>query len=245
MRRAHPAVILAVALLPAIVLLVTIDPLTPVLVGITCTTVLLWVAQPLPGAVRVLPLLGVVAVSAAGAFVVNALYGVPGGDLFAQWGFAQITERSVTLGAAQASRALAIGIPAVLLARSLVVSTLAAWLSSLRIVPPRFALATLIGIRLVPVIVSDVAETITARRARGLGVNPFAAAVTVIVVAIRRAVRMSEIAEIRGFASDRRVWSSFEPVRAWDVSVLLVAVLGVSVSIAVTVATGMWDVLRA
>lgn len=245
MRRVHPVVILAVALLPALVLLFTIDPLTPVMVGAVCCIVLWWVAPPLPGAVRATPLLGLVAVSALGAFVVNALYGVPGGDVCWQWGFQQVTERSLSLATAQAARALAVGIPAVQLARSLMVSSLAAWLATARVVPARFALATLIGIRLVPIIVSDVRETVIARGARGVGATPVSVSISVIVVAIRRAIRMSEIAEIRGFAAPGRVWSSFEPVRARDGVVLAVTVAAVAISVAVTVASGLWDVLRA
>ncbi|MEY4458177.1 MAG: hypothetical protein RIS25_770 [Actinomycetota bacterium] len=245
MRRAHPVVIVTVALMPAVVLLFTIDPVTPVMVGAVCSIVLWRVAPALPGAVRMRPLVGLVAVSALGAFVVNALYGVPGGDVYWHWGYQHITERSLTLATAQATRALAVGIPAVLLARSLQVSSLAAWLATARVVSPRFALATLIGIRLVPIIVSDVRETVIARGARGVRATPLSVSISVIVVAIRRAIRMSEIAEIRGFDSPERVWSSFEPLRFRDGLVLTATVLAVAISVVVTITSGMWDVLRA
>ena len=245
MRRAHSVAIVVVAVLPALVLLFTIDPITPVLVGVVCTAVLLWAAPALPDAVRLQPLVALVAVSAGGAFVANALYGVPGGDTYWQWGFQHITSRSLELAVAQATRAAAIGVPAILMARAISVSGVAAWLALKTAVPARFALATVIGIRLVPIITSDVTETIAARRARGVRVTPLSVTVNVIVVAIRRALRMSEVAEIRGFSNESRVWSAYTPLTGRDALMVALAVCGVIASVAITISSGQWDVLRA
>jgi energy-coupling factor transporter transmembrane protein EcfT len=108
-----------------------------------------------------------------------------------------------------------------------------------RILPDRVALATLIALRLIPVISSDLDETRQARRANGRASTPFAVALTTLVIAIRRAVRMSDVAEIRGFSRSNRSWSVYRPlgIRDWILitgsvvigvsSMILVAYLGV------------------
>lgn len=245
MKRAHSIAIVVVAILPALVLLFTIDPMTPALVGCVCTAVMFWAAPARNDAVRLKPLVVLVALSAAGAFVTNALYGVPGGETYWRWGFQHVTDRSLELAVAQATRALAIGVPAIIMARSMSVSGVAAWMAMKTAVPTRFALATVIGIRLVPIITSDITETITARRARGVRVTPLSVTVNVIVVAIRRALRMSEVAEVRGFSHKSRLWSAYTPLTVRDGVVVALAIGGVAAAVAATVSNGLWDVLRA
>lgn len=245
MKPAHPAVLVGIMMIPAVVLLFTIDRVTPVLLGISLVALIALTNRRGAPAFRWQPLAVMTLVSAAGSFAVNAVYGVPSGDTIAQWGYFHVTEGSVQVAIAMALRVVAIAIPAIMVMRRIEFSALAAWCAMARIAPARFIVALLIGIRLVPVIASDVEETRTARRARGLRTGPLSLAMAVLVVAIRRAVRMSEIAEVRGFSRPHRIWSRYEPLRAWDYGVVVIALLCAVLSIGVSVAAGEWDVLRA
>jgi len=108
-------------------------------------------------------------------------------------------------------------------------------------VPDRVALATLIALRLVPVIASDLDETRQARRANGRSASLFAVALTTLVIAIRRAIRMSDVAEIRGFSRPNRTWSVYRRLEFRDwVLVVGSAVLGLSAMILVAY-LGVWN----
>ncbi len=245
MKRAHPAVLVGIMMIPAAVLLLTIDVWTPVLIGVPLAALIAVTNGRHAPVFSWRPVAVMVVVSAGGAFAINAVYGMPSGAAVWEWGYFHVTEGSLQVALAMSLRVCAIAVPAILVTRRLDFSAFAAWCAVSRVAPYRFVIALLIGIRLVPVIAADVSETISARRARGVGSPPLALAMTVLVVAIRRAIRMSDIAEIRGFARADRVWSRFVPLRAWDYGVMFLALVITAAAVAVSVAFGHWDVLRA
>jgi energy-coupling factor transporter transmembrane protein EcfT len=62
-----------------------------------------------------------------------------------------------------------------------------------------------------------------------------------LVIAIRRAVRMSDVAEIRGFSRPNRTWSVYRPlgIRDW---ILMTGSVVIGVSSMVVVAyLGLWN----
>jgi energy-coupling factor transporter transmembrane protein EcfT len=109
------------------------------------------------------------------------------------------------------------------------------------VVPDRVALAVLIALRLVPVISSDLEETRQARRANGRTASPFAVALTTLVIAIRRAVRMSDVAEVRGFSRPDRIWSAYRPLRASDWALMTVSALIGVAAISIVIGLGLWN----
>ncbi|CAB4599144.1 unannotated protein [freshwater metagenome] len=64
---------------------------------------------------------------------------------------------------------------------------------------------------------------------------------TTFVIAIRRAIRMSEIAEVRGFSKPDRVWLSYRPFSVRDWLLVAAAVSCAALSLVATVALGLWN----
>lgn len=237
-RTPHSLVFLAASAVPALTVVWSVDPLTPVVVGLAIVTLVTAVA-PTPS----FPWgrIGIVILAAAAMSVTSLLYARPRGEVYVEWGLVTITDGSFDVALAAFSRVLAIAIPAVLVYRLIEPHQLIATAVVRRVIPQRAALAALIALRLAPVIAADLRETRVARRANGLSTSFGSLVVTTLVVAIRRAIRLSEIAEVRGFSSPHRIWTSYRPFsrRDW---ILVGASFALGVfALLTTAAAGMWN----
>jgi energy-coupling factor transport system permease protein len=218
----------------------SVDPWTPILLGIPLILLLAVatsgvISRPSPTALTVL------AVTVATAGFASLLYGIPGGVVYLDWGYMTISDRSIEIAAAAMLRIVVIARPAMLVGGSISAHEFLATCAVRRVVPDRVALAILIALRLMPVIASDLDETRQARRANGRSASLFAVALTTLVIAIRRAIRMSDVAEIRGFSKPNRTWSVYRrlELRDW---VLVVGSVVIGISAMVTVAyLGVWN----
>jgi energy-coupling factor transport system permease protein len=183
----------------------------------------------------------VLAAAVGTAGIASLLYGTHRGTEIFEWGLMHISDGSIATSSAAMLRILAIALPGLLVAGAISAHEVLATSAVKRILPDRVALATLIALRLIPVISSDLDETRQARRANGRAPTPFAVALTTLVIAIRRAVRMSDVAEIRGFSRSNRTWSVYRPlgIRDW-ILITGSVVIGVAAMIAVAY-LGVWN----
>lgn len=225
---------------PALVLVWSVDPWMPILLGIP----LIAFIAAMTSDVITIPshtAIAVLGVTVAAVAIASLLYGTHRGAELFSWGFAHISEGSIATAASAMLRILVIALPALLVAGAISAHEVLATSAVKRILPDRVALATLIALRLIPVISADLEETQQARRANGRSASPFAVALTTLVIAIRRAVRMSDVAEIRGFSRTNRTWSVYRPlaVRDW---VLIGGSIGIGISaMAVVAYLGVWN----
>jgi energy-coupling factor transporter ATP-binding protein EcfA2/energy-coupling factor transporter transmembrane protein EcfT len=177
-----------------------------------------------------------------------ALYGRPSGREWFDFGFAHVTDGSLTLALATALRVLAVGLPAVALFVRVDPTDLADGLAQVLRLPARFVLGALAAIRMMTLLVDDWRQLAMARRARGLADSGrlrrgASMAFALLVLALRRATTLAVAMESRGFgAPGRRTWARVARFAGpeWAMVAVLVGI-GV-VSIAVAVAAGTWRV---
>lgn len=239
-RRTHSVALIIASAIPAVVVVWSVDPWTPLLMGLPLIALLAVMSseafsRPSRTALTVLG----VTVGTAG--LASLLYGLPGGHIYWEWGYAIISDKSLEIALSTMLRIVIIALPAMLVVGAVSAHEFLATCAVRRIVPDRVALATLIALRLVPIISSDLDETRQARRANGRSAAPFAIALTTLVIAIRRAVRMSDVAEIRGFSRPNRTWSVYRPleVRDW---LLIAGSIAIGLAAMITVAyLGLWN----
>lgn len=238
--RPHSVALIVASAVPALVVVWSVDPWMPILLGVPLILLLAstttgTLARPSTTAITVL----VITVATAG--FASLLYGIPGGVVYLDWGYVKVSDRSIEIAAAAMLRIVVIALPAMLVGGAISAHEFLATCAVRRIVPDRVALATLIALRLVPVIASDLDETRQARRANGRSASLFAVALTTLVVAIRRAIRMSDVAEIRGFSRPNRTWSVYRRLELRDwVLVVGSAVIGLSAMVIVAY-LGAWN----
>lgn len=239
-RERHSVALLGASAVPALVVVWSVDPVTPLLTLVPLVAVL-WAFAPnvLRAPSRTARIALAIAVIASG--VAAVLYANPRGAIYAEWGWITVSDGSLAVAMASMTRIAAIALPAMLVAPAISAHEFLATLAIKRVVPTRVALATLIALRLIPVISSDLDETRQARRANGHSQSPFAVALTALVVAIRRAVRMSDVAEARGFSKPHRLWSAYNPMRVSDWALVVFAVLVGIGAMYITVVTGNWN----
>lgn len=238
--RPHSVALIVASAVPALVVVWSMDAVTPIVMGIPLLGLLAAmasnvIARPSRMALTVL------AFAVATAGLASLLYAAPSGQVFLHLGYMVISERSIEVAIAAMLRILVIALPALLIGGAVSAHEFLATCAVRRILPDRVALATLIALRLVPVISSDLDETRQARRANGRSSSPVAVALTTLVIAIRRAIRMSDVAEIRGFSRTNRTWSVYRPlgVRDW---VLMSGAVAIGLSAMILVAyVGAWN----
>ena len=236
--RAHSLALVFTSAVPALTVVWTVDLLTSLLVGVTVVTALSTVTRRsrIPWT-----RIGIIAVAAAIMSVTSFLYARESGTVYAEWGFVTISDGSFDVAFASFARILAIGIPSVLVLDDVEPHELIATTVVRRVVPQRAALAALIALRLAPVIAADLAETRVARRAAGLSTRFGSLVVTTLVIAIRRAIRMSEIAEVRGFSQPDRVWTSYRRFARRDWGLVSFALVAAGLALSITALAGMWN----
>jgi len=155
-----------------------------------------------------------VTVIAAIAALSMALYGRPGGLVFASWWLIEISQRSLLMALAVFWRILALALAAVMLLGQLDPTLMADGLAQRAHLPARFVLGTLAGVRMLGLLSNDWRALRLARRARGLsasGVKSYASAsFGLLVMAIRRGTKLATAMEVRGFSAQRaahRTWA--------------------------------------
>ena len=235
--RPHALALVIASIVPAFTVVWTVDPVTPLVVGLAIVALLWTWNSTLTVSLRAL---GLILASAFFISVTSLLYAKPSGVVYFER-FVHITDGSFGVAVSSFLRILAIALPTAFIIRSILPHELIATTAVRKIVPGRIALATLIALRLVPVITADLAETRTARRAAGSTVSFSSLVVTTFVIAIRRAIRMSEIAEVRGFSKPDRVWLSYRPFSVRDWLLVTAAVSCGALSLAATGALGLWN----
>ncbi|WP_307861011.1 ATP-binding cassette domain-containing protein [Curtobacterium flaccumfaciens] len=191
---------------------------------------------------RVSPILVAVPLTA----VSIALYGRPSGREWFDFGFAHVTDGSLTLALATALRVLAVGLPAVALFIRVDPTDLADGLAQVLRLPARFVLGALAAIRMMTLLVDDWRQLAMARRARGLADTGrlrrgASMAFALLVLALRRATTLAVAMESRGFgAPGRRTWARAARF-AWPEWAMVAVLVGIGVaSIVVAVAAGTW-----
>ncbi len=238
--RPHSVALIVSSAVPAFVLVWSVDPWMPILVGLPLVAFLAAMASDvimLPSRTSMYVLAAVVGMVG----VASLMYGTHRGATLFHWGFIHISDGSIATSSAAVLRVISIALPALLVAGAISAHEVLATCAVKRLVPDRVALATLIALRLVPVIASDLDETQQAQRANGRAPTPFTVALTTLVIAIRRAVRMSDVAEIRGFSRPNRTWSVYRPlgIRDWTLIAGSVAI-GISAMFVVAY-IGVWN----
>jgi len=239
-RRPHSVALIVASAVPALVLVWSVDLWMPILVGLPLVAFLAAMTSgviTLPSRTSILVLSA--AVGTAG--IASLLYGTHRGLTLFHWGIMHVSDGSIATSSAAMLRILALALPALLVAGTISAHEVLATCAVKRILPDRVALATLIALRLIPVISSDLEETQQAQRANGRPPTPLSVALTTLVIAIRRAVRMSDVAEIRGFSRSNRTWSVYRPlgIRDW----MLIAgsvIIGISAMVVVAY-FGVWN----
>jgi energy-coupling factor transport system permease protein len=238
--RPHSVALIVASAVPALVVVWSVDPWTPILMGVPLILLLASlttgvISRPSTTALTVL----IITVATAG--FASLLYGIPGGVVYLDWGYMTVSDRSIEIAASAMLRIAVIALPAMLVGGAISAHEFLATCAVRRIVPDRVALATLIALRLGPVISSDLDETRQARRANGRSASLFAVALTTLVVAIRRAIRMSDVAEIRGFSRPNRTWSVYRRLEFIDWVVVIGSVVIGIAAMATVAYLGAWN----
>ena len=247
--RRNPVAKLAATAAPALVLMVSLDLVTPAIIVVATLLALPFAQLPLrPLLTRTRFLLyGVVTVG-----LVNAAFSAhPSGRHLLDLGPVHLTTGSVHAGAAIALRALGIALPgAVVVASTDPVDLADSLVQQLR-VPAKFAYGTLAALRLLPLLAEEWQVVAMARRARGMeaGRSPVRAArlffsqvFGILVVAIRRGTRLATAMDARGFDSGLpRTAARRQRTGAADI---LMAMTAVAISLAAVLSSAAFGVWR-
>lgn len=239
----NPVARLGAALVLAIGLLLSIDPVSAavalllVLALVPLTGIgwrrfwrrsaLIWIAAPL-------------------AAVTIALYGQASGAVHWQWGPVLVTDGSLLLALATGLRVLALALPAVVLFADVDPTELADGLAQVLHLPARFVIGSLAAVRMLGLLRDDWRATGLARRARGVsdrgrirraGGQAFA----VLVVALRRGSSLATAMEARGFGGTiPRTWARDSRFGAREWALIAVAAAIAALAIGAAVVTGSW-----
>jgi energy-coupling factor transport system permease protein len=231
--RANPVAKLAVGLVVAIALILSLDVVTA---GTALALELL--ALPWCGVgPRALWRRGrLLLVTAVAAGLGTALFGVSG----------------TVAGIAVALRILAVALPGVVLVATTDATDLADALAQVARLPHRFVLAALAATRLLGVLADEWAVLGLARRARGLGdAGPvgrlrdhLGRVLALLVLAVRRATTLATAMEARGFgAGTRRTWARPSRLHGRDAVVVGYGLLVAVAATAAGVAAGSWHLV--
>jgi len=203
--RRNPIAKLVITAVITVALLLSLDRTTAGLILIAELVALPFVGLRWRTVVRrVAVLVGLAAMLTA----VNALFsGNEDGLVLFAWGPFALSSGGLAAASAVGMRVLALSLPAVLLLSTTDPVLIADGVQQQWKVPPRFAMSSVVGLRLLPLLASDWSEMSAARRARGLtATGPITAVrsglsrlVGLLVVALRRSLRMATAMSARGF----------------------------------------------
>jgi energy-coupling factor transport system permease protein len=245
---AQPVTRLLAAVLVALVLVASVDPVSAGIALLLELALLPLGGVPLGQLVRRSRIVWITAPLAA---VTVALYGRGEGRVYADVLLVHVTDGSLLLALATLLRILAIGVPAAGLFVAVDATGLADGLAQILRLPARFVLGALAAFRLVDLFADDWRSLALARRARGvadrgriraLGGQTFA----LLVLAVRRGSDLATAMEARGFGAPvARTWTRTARLTGADAGLLASAVGALAVAVAVAVATGAWNPILA
>ena len=151
---------------------------------------------------------GILLLLSALIMLINALFsGNTDGTVFLDWGPFTLSTAGLLEASAIGVRVFALSLPAVLLLSTTDPVLFSDGVQQQLRVPARYAMASVIGLRLLPLLANDWTQMSAARRARGLSsTNPLRAVrsgasrmVGLLVISLRRALRMALALQARGF----------------------------------------------
>lgn len=238
----NPVTKLLLALLLSVPLFASID-ITSALAAI----VLQLLCLPLTGLrlSTVLKRLLPIVIFAPIAGVSMLLYAEPAGRIYWTFGFATISDDSITLAIAVSLRVIALGLPTILLFGGTDPTALADALAQVARLPSRFVLGILAGTRMLGLFLDDWRTMSLARRARGVGDRGvlrrfFSMAFVLLVFAVRRGSKLALAMEARGFGSGiPRTWSRPSRLHPRDAVAVIggIAIMALALAAAVLVGT--------
>ncbi len=238
----NPVTKLLLALLLSVPLFASID-ITSALAAI----VLQMLCLPLTGLrlSTVLKRLLPIVIFAPIAGVSMLLYAEPAGRIYWTFGFATISDDSITLAIAVSLRVIALGLPTILLFGGTDPTELADALAQVAKLPSRFVLGILAGTRMLGLFLDDWRTMSLARRARGVGDRGvlrrfFSMAFVLLVFAVRRGSKLALAMEARGFGSGiPRTWSRPSRLHPRDAVAVIggIAIMALALAAAVLVGT--------
>lgn len=238
----NPVTKLLLALLLSVPLFASID-ITSALAAI----VLQLLCLPLTGLrlSTVLKRLLPIVIFAPIAGVSMLLYAEPAGRIYWTFGFATISDDSITLAIAVSLRVIALGLPTILLFGGTDPTELADALAQVAKLPSRFVLGILAGTRMLGLFLDDWRTMSLARRARGVGDRGvlrrfFSMAFVLLVFAVRRGSKLALAMEARGFGSGiPRTWSRPSRLHPRDAVAVIggIAIMALALAAAVLVGT--------
>ncbi|MEV8249612.1 energy-coupling factor transporter transmembrane component T [Microbacterium sp. NPDC076768] len=237
----NPVTKLVLALLLSVPLFASID-ITSALAAIALQLLCL----PLTGLrlTTVLKRLLPIVIFAPIAGVSMLLYAEPAGRIYWTFGFATISEDSITLAIAVSLRVIALGLPTILLFGGTDPTELADALAQVAKLPSRFVLGILAGTRMLGLFLDDWRTMGLARRARGVGDRGvlrrfFSMAFVLLVFAVRRGSKLAIAMEARGFGSDiPRTWARPSRLHPRDAVALIGGMAIMTLALAAAVAAG-------
>lgn len=213
--RLNPVTRLVLAVLASLPILITLDWVSATTMLVSQLVIFLLCGVPLRVlARRLAPLLVIAPIGALSM----ALYGRPGGQIWAQWWLVTVSDRSLMMALAVFIRILVLGSSAVILIGGADPTRMADGMAQLLRLPARFVLGTLAGVRMIGLFLEDWRTMALARRARGLGDTGRVRRLTtmafaLLVFAIRRGTKLATAMEARGFGADRA--NADAPARTW------------------------------
>lgn len=248
--RRNPTAKLAAAMALTLLLVISLDPVTPAVVLVAELAVL-----PLFGldyrrlARRIWPLTVAAGLSAASYL----FFAERSGAVLATLGPITITTGTIDSAVSLFLRLFAVALPGIMVFASTDATDLADSLVQNAKAPPRFVIGALAAVRLLPLLAADWEMLRLARRARGVdaGRNPIAhvrllASTTfgLLVVAIRRGTRLATAMDARGFASGApRSFARQQRFGMADALLIAAAVALGCAGIAASVSVGTFDPL--
>ncbi|CAN5297216.1 energy-coupling factor transporter transmembrane component T [soil metagenome] len=177
------------------------------------------------------------------------LYGQRSGVVHLEWLFIVVSDGSIVLAVATLLRVLAIALPAVVLFATVDLTAFADGLAQVLRLPARFVLGAFAALRLATLFTDDWRSLELARRARGVAdrgrLRRFAsAAFALLVLSIRRGSSLATAMEARGFGgSTPRTWARPSTFGAREWLLLLVATLVATAALTAAALTGSWNAL--
>jgi energy-coupling factor transport system permease protein len=247
--RRNPAAKIVLAVPPTVVLLLSLDLVTPAIVIVLTLLALPFAQVDLRRLLRRsrLLLLAVVLVAA-----VNAAFAAhPAGHTLVALGPVHVTSGSIVDGIGIGLRALGVALPGVVVLAATDPVDLADSLVQQWRVPAKFAYGTLAALRLMPLLSQEWDYLAMARRARGLdaGRSPVAGlrllgsqVFALLVIAIRRGTRLATAMDARGFDSGLpRSCARRQQVKRADLGLVAASVLVCALALATSIALGTWQ----
>jgi energy-coupling factor transport system ATP-binding protein len=242
--RLNPVAAIGAAIIPAFILVTTIDVVSAAVAVILQALLLPALGVPWRTlARRTAP----VWIAAPFTALTILLYGEEGGQVYAEFLLVRISDGSIELALATFLRVLAIGIPGIALLAAADATRLGDALGQNLRLPARFVLGGVAALRLMSLLREDARSLERARRARGVGdrgrVRRWAGLVFgVLVLSIRRGSALAIGMEARGFgAPGPRTWTRPSPWHRLDTTVVLVAVLVAAAAVTAAVLTGKFN----